>query len=175
MLYRMEHLHPLYRFKSAYDSAWKCPITSQVVPQGGSEGTEKKERNCNQEKNQTKIDTGTIQEEPDFSCIPQEAPDYEWMSAIAPPPTIPLQPGLSLIVPLMPTTTTTTTTTSHPTPSISDESLEFANKYSRNYFTQEIKDYGGGGRHLVAKSFYRGETKTEDLEEDNAEICLQLP
>jgi hypothetical protein len=50
--------------------------------------------------------------------------------------------------------------------------LKFDNDQSRKYFKQEIRDYGGGGKYLVAKSFYRGEQKAEDLEEDNVEICL---
>jgi hypothetical protein len=32
----------------------------------------------------------------------------------------------------------------------------------------------GGGKCLVAKSFYRGEQKAEDLEEDDVEIQLTL-
>jgi hypothetical protein len=57
---------------------------------------------------------------------------------------------------------------------ITKESLKFDNDQSRKYFKQEFRDYGGGWKYLVAKSFYRGERKAEDLEEDNVEICLQL-
>jgi hypothetical protein len=57
---------------------------------------------------------------------------------------------------------------------ITEESLKFDNNQSRKYFEQEIRDYGGGGKYLVAKSFYRGGRKAEDLEEDDVEICLQL-
>jgi hypothetical protein len=101
----------------------------------------KRKANAIKKKKQRTIDACTI-EEADFSCIPQESPVYKCMSAIPPPTTIPLQPGLSPIVPVMPTTTTTTTTTtstttttttttSHPTPSsISHESLEFDNPNS---------------------------------------------
>jgi hypothetical protein len=56
---------------------------------------------------------------------------------------------------------------------ITEESLKFDNDQSRKYF-EEFRDYGGGGKYLVAKSFYRGERKAEDLKEDNVEICLQL-
>jgi hypothetical protein len=58
--------------------------------------------------------------------------------------------------------------------STTDESLKFDNNQSRKYFKQEIRDYGVGGKYLVAKSFYRGERKAEYLEEDDVEICLQL-
>jgi hypothetical protein len=57
---------------------------------------------------------------------------------------------------------------------ITEESLKFDNNQSRKYFEQEFRDYGWGGKYLVAKSFYRGEWKAEDLEEDDVEICLQL-
>jgi hypothetical protein len=57
---------------------------------------------------------------------------------------------------------------------ITEESLKFENDQSRKYFEQEFRDCGGGGKYLVAKSFYRGEQKAEDLEEDDVEICLQL-
>jgi hypothetical protein len=57
---------------------------------------------------------------------------------------------------------------------ITEESLKFDNNQSRKYFEQEFRDYGGGGKYLVAISFYRGERKAEDLEEDYVEICLQL-
>jgi hypothetical protein len=57
---------------------------------------------------------------------------------------------------------------------ITEESLKFDNDQSRKYFEQEFRDYKGGGKYLVAKSFYRGERKADDLEEDDVEICLQL-
>jgi hypothetical protein len=57
---------------------------------------------------------------------------------------------------------------------ITEQSLKFDNDQSRKYFEQEFRDYGGGGKYLVAESFYRGERKAEDLEEDVVEICLQL-
>jgi hypothetical protein len=57
---------------------------------------------------------------------------------------------------------------------ITEESLKHDNNQSRKDFEQEIRDYGGGGKYLVAKSFFRGKRRAEDLEEDNVEICLQL-
>jgi hypothetical protein len=58
---------------------------------------------------------------------------------------------------------------------ITEESLKFDNNQSRKYFEQEIREYRVGGKYLLmAKSFYRGERKAEDLEEDNGENCLQL-
>jgi hypothetical protein len=57
---------------------------------------------------------------------------------------------------------------------ITEESLKLDNDPSRKYFKQEFRDYGGGRKYLVAKSFYRGDWKAEDLEEDDVEICLQL-
>jgi hypothetical protein len=57
---------------------------------------------------------------------------------------------------------------------ITEESLKFDKDQTRKYFEQDIRDCGGGGKYLVAKSFYRGERKAEYLEEDDVEICLQL-
>jgi hypothetical protein len=57
---------------------------------------------------------------------------------------------------------------------ITEESLKFDNDQSRKHFEQEFRDYGGGGKYPVAKFFYRGEQKAEDLEEEDVEICLQL-
>jgi hypothetical protein len=55
-----------------------------------------------------------------------------------------------------------------------EESLKFDDDQNRKYLKQEFRDYGGGGEYLVAKSFYRGGQKAEDLKEDDVEICLQL-
>jgi hypothetical protein len=43
-----------------------------------------------------------------------------------------------------------------PNAPITEESLKFDNNQSRKYFEQEFRDYGGGGKYLVAKSFYTG-------------------
>jgi hypothetical protein len=57
---------------------------------------------------------------------------------------------------------------------LSTESQDFDNHTSKNFYAKEIKDIGGGGRYLVAQSFYRGEKKDEELDEKDVKICLQL-
>jgi hypothetical protein len=99
----------------------------------------KRIRPAMKKKFQMTIDGATLQEQPDFSGIPQDAPDYEWMPAIPPTQPFPLQPGIVPTVPLM--ATTTTMTVNHPiSTKFSDESFEFDNENSRNYFNQEIRD-----------------------------------
>ena len=58
--------------------------------------------------------------------------------------------------------------------SMPKEAVKFDTEKSRSFFDMETKTLGSGGRHLVAQSFYRGDRKPQDLEEEDVEICLQM-
>jgi hypothetical protein len=59
-------------------------------------------------------------------------------------------------------------------PKISDAASKFDNPNSSFFFEKETTIPGGGGRHLVAQSFYKGDRKVEDLKDDDVDICLQM-
>lgn len=56
----------------------------------------------------------------------------------------------------------------------SSESLDFGRKECKSFFQAELERLGGGGRYLVAKTFYKGDRNVEGLEEDDMDICLQM-
>lgn len=57
---------------------------------------------------------------------------------------------------------------------ISQEALSFDRDCSTIFFEQELLRTGGGGRQLIAESFYKSQKAANDLEDDNVEICLQM-
>jgi hypothetical protein len=57
---------------------------------------------------------------------------------------------------------------------ISQEALSFDRDPSTIFFEQELLRTGGGGRQLIAESFYKSQKAANDLEDDNVEICLQM-
>jgi hypothetical protein len=56
---------------------------------------------------------------------------------------------------------------------LSTESQDFDNHTSKNFYAKEIKDWGGGGRYLVAQSFYRGEKTDEELDEKDIKCSMR--
>ena len=57
----------------------------------------------------------------------------------------------------------------------SKEATRFDRQESCHYFECELSKLGGGGREMVADTFYKGTgIPSESLEDDNVEICLQM-
>jgi hypothetical protein len=51
---------------------------------------------------------------------------------------------------------------------------DFDRAETMSYFEAELLRAGGGGRQLVAETFYKGQKDAGELEEDNINICLQM-
>ena len=59
---------------------------------------------------------------------------------------------------------------------ISQEAQEFDNEFTSRYYQSIYANgtMGSGGKQLVSDTFYKGETKPDNIDDDDVDICLQM-